>query len=144
MSSTFWSERIGPIAAIKTLELMERDKTWKKICNTGKYLKKRIAFLARKNNIPIKISGLDSHIILHFECSHNNIIKTFLTEEMLKRGFLCSNIIFVSISHNRTLVKKYLKNLSQIFEVIGHNFFKKEFFKKHVKKESIIGLGRVN
>ena len=27
MSSTFWSERIGPVAALKTLEIMEREKS---------------------------------------------------------------------------------------------------------------------
>ena len=35
ISSTFWSERIGPSAAIKTLEIMEREKTWKRITYLG-------------------------------------------------------------------------------------------------------------
>ena len=29
ISSTFWTERIGPTAALKTLEIMEREKSWK-------------------------------------------------------------------------------------------------------------------
>lgn len=144
MSSTFWSERIGPTAAIKTLEIMDKDKSWLKICKTGKYIKKKIALLAHKNNISIKILGLDSIIIMQFDCSHNNLIKTFLTQEMLKRGFLSSNLIFISRSHNGKFVQKYLENLSQVFEIIGNNFSKKSFFKKNVKKESITGLGRVN
>ena len=35
ISSTFWTERIGPSAALKTLEVMEREKSWKQISNTG-------------------------------------------------------------------------------------------------------------
>ena len=35
ISSTFWTERIGPVAAIKTLEVMEREKSWKRITNLG-------------------------------------------------------------------------------------------------------------
>ena len=31
ISSTFWTERIGPTAALKTLEIMERIKLWEKI-----------------------------------------------------------------------------------------------------------------
>ena len=34
ISSTFWTERIGPTAALKTLEVMEREKSWEKITNT--------------------------------------------------------------------------------------------------------------
>ena len=40
MSSTFWTERIGPsAAAIKTLEIMEDIKSWEYISKTGKYIK---------------------------------------------------------------------------------------------------------
>ena len=31
ISSTFWTERVGATAALKTLEIMERDKTWETI-----------------------------------------------------------------------------------------------------------------
>ena len=31
ISSTFWTERIGPTAAIKTLEVMKKIESWKQI-----------------------------------------------------------------------------------------------------------------
>ena len=40
ISSTFWTERIGPTAAIKTLEIMKKIKAWKIISKTGKKIKK--------------------------------------------------------------------------------------------------------
>ena len=40
ISSTFWTERIGPTAALKTLEVMEKKQSWKYITNLGKYIKK--------------------------------------------------------------------------------------------------------
>ena len=36
ISSTFWTERIGPSAALKTLEIMKRVKSWKIITQKGK------------------------------------------------------------------------------------------------------------
>ena len=39
ISSTFWTERIGPTAALKTLELMEK-KSWDYITKLGKHIKK--------------------------------------------------------------------------------------------------------
>ena len=36
ISSTFWTERIGPSAALKTLEVMERVRSWETITATGR------------------------------------------------------------------------------------------------------------
>ena len=41
VSSTFWTERTGYVAAIKTLELMEKYKSWKIIDNIGQKLQKK-------------------------------------------------------------------------------------------------------
>ena len=40
ISSTFWSEGIGPVAALKTLEIMKKEKPWKNIKNVGLQIKK--------------------------------------------------------------------------------------------------------
>jgi glutamate-1-semialdehyde 2,1-aminomutase len=40
ISSTFWTERIGPTAALKTLEVMERIKLWDTITQTGLQIRK--------------------------------------------------------------------------------------------------------
>ena len=39
ISSTFWSERIGPVAALETLKIMEESKSWKTITSLGKRVK---------------------------------------------------------------------------------------------------------
>ena len=38
ISSTFWTERVGPTAALATLKEMKRTRSWKKITNLGNYL----------------------------------------------------------------------------------------------------------
>ena len=40
ISSTFWTERIGPTAALKTLEVMKRVKSWEIITDLGKKMQK--------------------------------------------------------------------------------------------------------
>ena len=39
ISSTFWTERIGPTAALATLEVMEETKSWQVITNIGKKMR---------------------------------------------------------------------------------------------------------
>ena len=67
ISSTFWTERIGPAAAIKTLEIMEREKSWKSISHLGKKLFLIWQKLSKKYNLSIDISGLPSLAKFNFK-----------------------------------------------------------------------------
>jgi glutamate-1-semialdehyde 2,1-aminomutase len=60
ISSTFWSERIGPAAAIKTLEVMEREKSWETITQIGSTIKDGWQRIALKYKLDIVLSGLPS------------------------------------------------------------------------------------
>ena len=48
ISSTFWTERIGPAAALKTIEVMERVKSWETITGTGENVRAGWQALADK------------------------------------------------------------------------------------------------
>ena len=76
ISSTFWTERIGPSAALKTLEVMEGMKSYEKISETGRNIKKGWEELASSNDIKIKISGIDALPIFTFESKNNLLYKT--------------------------------------------------------------------
>ena len=53
ISSTFWTERIGPAAALKTLEVMERVRSWEPITRIGTAIGERWQALARKYELPL-------------------------------------------------------------------------------------------
>ncbi len=119
VSSTFWTERIGPVAALKTLEIMERDKTWKYICKLGAEIEKGWKILAKKHNLEIIITGLDPMKKFEIISSYWMEYKTFITQEMLKKGFLASSTIFVSTEHDSTIISNYLKILDKVFSKIS-------------------------
>jgi glutamate-1-semialdehyde 2,1-aminomutase len=115
ISSTFWTERVGPTAGIATLNVMQKLKSWEKISDTGRYIKKRISILATKSKIKIEFSGLDSLINFKFKSKYNDLFIKFLTFEMLKKGFLAKNSLYVSLAHSNDLIEEYLYNLNEIF-----------------------------
>ena len=119
ISSTFWTERIGPTAGIATLKEMEKSRSWEKISRTGQYIKSCIKKIASKNRIKIQFTGLDALINFKFEDDKHEIFTKYLTSEMLKKGFLAKNSIYVSTSHSERLIKKYLHNLENIFISLG-------------------------
>lgn len=125
ISSTFWSERIGYVAAIATLKEMKKKKSWKKISITGRKIKKTWNFLAKKNKLKIDVKGLDA--LCSFQIKSNNFLKykTYITQEMLKNGFLATNTIYVSTEHSNKILNRYFKILDKIFYKI-HLFEKKE------------------
>ncbi len=118
ISSTFWTERIGPSAALKTLEVMEREKSWEKITETGKQIGKRWQDLANKYDLPIEISGLPSLVNFNIPVDNWLKYKTLITQEMLKNGFLSSNAVYVCIDHKIEIIDEYFVNLSPIFSKI--------------------------
>ena len=116
ISSTFWTERVGPTAGIATLDVMQKLKSWKKISDTGRHIKKRISILASKNKLKVEFSGLDSLINFKFKSKYNDLFIKFLTFEMLKKGFLAKNSLYVSLAHSNELIEEYLYNLNEIFK----------------------------
>ena len=56
ISSTFWTERVGPTAALATINFMEKNKTWKKIKKIGMKIQKNWKSLANDNSLKIKIN----------------------------------------------------------------------------------------
>ena len=118
ISSTFWTERIGPTAALKTLEIMERNKSWEYITNMGRIIEGKWLMLAKKYGLSIEINGLPSMLSFTFSAKNHLKYKTLITQEMLKKGYLASNSIYVSIEHTAMIVDKYISDLDSVFSLI--------------------------
>tara|TARA_B100001123_G_C15344050_1_gene1036192 strand:- start:590 stop:2572 length:1983 start_codon:yes stop_codon:yes gene_type:complete len=119
MSSTFWSDRIGPAAAIKTLEIMEREKSWERITSLGEKIFLIWKKLSKKYKLKLKISGIPSLAKFNFISKNSQAYKTYITQEMLKHNFLSTNAIYLSTSHNEKILKTYATHLDEIFYKIS-------------------------
>ena len=118
ISSTFWTERIGSVAALKTLEVMEREKSWDVITEIGSQIKSRWQKLAQKHQLEIKVSGLSAIPSFSFGGCNALKYKTLITQEMLSSGYLASNLIFVSLAHTPDIVDSYFEALDPVFGLI--------------------------
>ena len=97
---------------------MEKTKPWIKITKLGKFIKSKWKLLAKRNRLKIEIMGLDQIPLFVFKSPNNLKYKTFITQEMLKNNILASNVIYLSISHDKNLLNKYFKILDKIFKKI--------------------------
>ena len=76
-------------------------------------------FLGEKYGLPIMISGLPSMIGFQIDSPNWLKYKTFITQEMLKSGYLASNVVYVCTEHNENIVNDYFQILELIFKKIS-------------------------
>lgn len=118
ISSTFWTERIGPAAALKTLEVMERIKSWEQITRTGLDITARWKALAAKHGLVIHTSGLPALTSFSFGSPNALAYKTLITQEMLAKGYLAGTSTYVCTEHTPAVVEAFFDALDPVFGLI--------------------------
>jgi glutamate-1-semialdehyde 2,1-aminomutase len=119
ISSTFWTERIGPTAALKTLEVMQRIRSWEIITEKGKKMQEGWEKIANENGLDISISGIPALSTYSFNYTDALSYKTYITQEMLKSGFLASTNFYASTAHEDAYFDRYFDNLNEIYNTIS-------------------------
>tara|TARA_B100000029_G_scaffold516819_1_gene635191 strand:- start:3405 stop:5489 length:2085 start_codon:yes stop_codon:yes gene_type:complete len=119
ISSTFWTERIGTTAALKTIEVMEKKKSWINIDRIGKKIQNGWKTLAKDTKIKIQVNGIPTLTSFKFLSEKNQIYKTLITQEMLKNNILAANSVYPCVKHNDKVIDKYFNNLEKIFKIIS-------------------------
>lgn len=119
ISSTFWTERIGPAAALKTLEVMEREKSWEAITQIGLSVTSRWQELACKHGLVIETNGLPALAGFAFTGPSSLTYKTLLTQQMLDQGFLATTLLYASTAHTPELLDRYFAALDPVFKLIS-------------------------
>lgn len=118
ISSTFWTERIGPTAALKTLEVMERVKSWEHIMQTGLNITVKWKALAEKHGLSITTSGLSALTTFAINSAHALAYKTLITQEMLQKGYLAGTGVYTCTEHTPEIVATYFEALDPVFALI--------------------------
>ena len=118
ISSTFWTERIGSVAAVETLSVMEEIRSWERITELGLIIRNNLRELAESHDLELTVFGLPALTNFGFNSPHALKYKTLMTQEMLKVGFLASTVIFPCTEHNEEIIEKYFQHLDPVFGLI--------------------------
>lgn len=118
ISSTFWTERIGSAAALKTLEVMERERSWERITETGLDIRRRWQELADASGVAIEHWGLPALCGFTVKGDKALAYKTLITQEMLAKGYLAGNSVYCTIVHTPDVVEQFFEILAPVFNTI--------------------------
>ena len=118
ISSTFWTERIGPTAALATLDVMEQTKSWEIITKMGQYITDQWQSIAKSTGIAIKTSGLPALTSFSIDSKFALEYKTLITQEMLKKSYLAGTSVYVATVHTKEIVDRFFAELEPVFALI--------------------------
>ena len=107
-SSTFWTERIGYVAALATLNEMKRLESWKKITETGNYIIKEWKNISKYYELNVNFYGIPALPSFTFQSKNHLAYKTYISQEMQKQQIIASNLIYVSTAHNKKIIDEYI------------------------------------
>lgn len=115
ISSTNWTERIGPTAALATIRKYLRCKVDEHIIAIGNQVKQTWRDAAARHALPVQVSGLPTLASFRFDSAHNQAMQTHFTIEMLARGFLGFRQFKPSYAHTSDDVLRYAKAVDEVF-----------------------------
>ncbi len=119
VSSTYWTERIGPAAALATIKKLQDKKVAAHLERIGKRVQKGWRKLAKKHALKLKVFGIYPLGHFSFEDENSLVLKTLFVQEMLEQGILATNAFYVSYAHKSADINSYLEACDKAFEVIA-------------------------
>ncbi len=119
ISSTNWTERIGPVAALAAIRKHRRDNVASHLIMIGNMVKMGWRKAAEHVGFRINLDGLPS--LAHFGFNHHdhNTLITLFSQLMLERGFLACDQFKPSYAHEMDDVVEYLEAVSEAFLAIA-------------------------
>jgi glutamate-1-semialdehyde 2,1-aminomutase len=134
ISSTFWSERVGLVASLKTIEKYKALELEKILAVNGAMVQDGWRDLAFKHGLDITIMGIKPLSYFSFNYAKEKEIKTLFIQEMLEFGFLSTTGYYASYAHKESDIDEYLKAIDEVFFLIK-NILKGGDIEKHLNSE---------
>jgi len=119
ISSTYWTERVGPVAALATLEKYRKNNVQKHLIRAGKKVQDAWKKYAEKYGLNIHVEGIYPLGHFSFEDGDSLVLKTLYTQIMLEKGFLASTAFYASFAHKDSDIEKYIQAIDEVFKEIA-------------------------
>ncbi len=144
ISSTMWTERIGPTAALATLKKHRSLDAGKHLVSIGKLIQEGWVRLAEKNDLKIHAGGIPPLSHFSFEYYNNSLaLKALFVQLMLDKGFLASTSFYSMYAHQQKHVESYLHAVDEVFKVISRAIKQGDVEQKLKGKPAVAGFKRL-
>lgn len=114
VSSTYWTDRAGPAAALATIEKMETAGAAGVLQRIGRRVQQGWRERAAAHDLPAHIGG--TLPLSHIDFDHEPVMwKTAFIQEMLREGYLATGALYASVPHHGEPLERYLDAVDRVF-----------------------------
>lgn len=119
ISSTCWTERTGPAAALATIRKHKRENVGGRLPRLGKLVQDGWEALLKKHGIPGSIGGMLPMSHIDFKTPNPLETKALFVQLMLEKGYLASNLFYAMHAHSSKNIDGYLEAADVSFQEIA-------------------------
>jgi glutamate-1-semialdehyde aminotransferase len=127
ISSTMWTERVGFVAALATIDKMERLNVPADLIKWGLRVNKAWLSASAESGLEIGITGIAPLTHINFIHEKSVEIQTLYTQEMLKRGFLAGGNVYATFAYTDEILDLFSKAVHEAFQKISETLFHGDF-----------------
>ncbi|ACZ18914.1 aminotransferase class-III [Thermanaerovibrio acidaminovorans DSM 6589] len=144
ISSTCWTERTGPVAALATISKHRALDVSRHLCKVGKMVQDGWRDILSDLSLSGHVSGMYPMSHVDFDGPFARHMKAFFVQEMLDKGFLASNLFYASLAHNENHVSSYLSAARDVFAKMKRHLEEGTIEKALNGQPSQVGFKRLN
>jgi len=143
ISSTNWTERIGPTAALAMIHKHKALDVGRHLVRLGQKVQKGWMVLSEKHGLPMHVGGMKP--IGHFSFLHEKAqtMKAYFIQLMLEQGFLASNAFYAMYAHRDEHIEKYLDCADAAFAEISITIKQNNIDHRLIGKSATEGFKRI-
>jgi glutamate-1-semialdehyde 2,1-aminomutase len=130
ISSTYWTERIGPVAALATIRKYHEHDVSSHLKRMGKIAQTGWREAAAASELSVEVGGIYplSHFAIQDE--QGQAAHTLFTQIMLEKGFLASRAFYPTYAHRDEHLESYLAAVRETFSMIAETLKSNQLMSK--------------
>ncbi|RJQ30473.1 aminotransferase class III-fold pyridoxal phosphate-dependent enzyme [Candidatus Parcubacteria bacterium] len=143
ISSTNWTEKIGPAAAIATVQKHGRLKVHEHLIAIGEKVQNGWREASAKHGLAIHVGGIKPMSHFQFDAIEKQRMKAYFIQVMIEQGILASTLFYAMYAHSTDHVEQYLQGVDFAFSKISDAVHKGDLDRKLKGKPSVSGFDRL-
>jgi glutamate-1-semialdehyde aminotransferase len=119
ISSSYWTERLGPTAAVAALKKHRRENVGQYLTDVGIQVQEAWKKTAQQAGLKINVTGIPPLASFNLDYANTPALLTLFIQEMLDRKILASDRFYANFRHEEKHLKRYFKAVHEVFHILA-------------------------
>jgi len=119
ISSTYWTDRIGPAASLATIRKFRDRHVADHLISLGTRVQEGWQAAAEQHGLSVHVGGIPPLSHFSFDYPNGQAVRTLFTQLMLDRAFLAGTSFYPMLAHTSANAQSYLSAVDEVFGLLA-------------------------